>query len=379
MISYRVVYRCSLAFLSVLCCAHSAWAESCQATSTRYAMWLTGADPQSLAADWLTRLTRPDTESFPEPAEIYGSNTYRKVLDNGWILMFLPQQAGWSLRIYDKEPDLGGVDLTSITPPFSGSSPNTRDVFGWHFRNRANTATNTGDVNAPQHFRPFAFSTSLIGTGGFKPGTNSDEPGFLQPDAEGRGWLKILDFGLADLEEGQQARMNYLKFEGCITWPKSAQVISDERLMTTHEYVDPEIEKFGRCGLDLDVYQLNARILPRSVSGDFDGDGALDELIQVTERSGRGHDLALCRAGTWIHSLRSIDDKDDFQHTLSALESWRVVPADFAKPGAHGGEARWPDADGDVLVLERIEKTMYLVFMENGVLQTRRVYRYVEP
>lgn len=363
----------------LLCCVHNAGAESCQTTETRYAMWLNGADPESVPSDWFTRLTRPVPAADPEPAEIYGLHTYKRVLDNGWILMLLPQRFGWSLRIYDTDPGNGGVDLTSITPPFSGSLPNTRDIFGWHFRNRANTAANTGDLNAPQSLRPFAFSAALIGTGGFKPGTNADEPRFSSGQGEGRGWLRILDFGLADLAKGQQARMNYLKFDGCITWPKSTQVVKEERFLTTGEYAAPEIEKIGRCGLDLDAYQLSARILPRSVSGDLDGDRALDELVQVTQRSGHAHDLVLCRAGTWIDHLRDIDDNVDYQHTLSALESWRVVPGDFAKPGARGGETRWPNADGDVLVLERIEKAMFLVFMQDGALKTQRVYRYIEP
>lgn len=36
----------------------------------------------------------------------------------------------------------------------------------------------------------------------------------------GRGELFIEDYGLADLKEGQKARMVYMKFKACISWLK---------------------------------------------------------------------------------------------------------------------------------------------------------------
>ena len=39
----------------------------------------------------------------------------------------------------------------------AGRDDNPRYVEAWHFRNRANTDPNEGDVNAPQHEREFAF------------------------------------------------------------------------------------------------------------------------------------------------------------------------------------------------------------------------------
>ena len=64
--------------------------------------------------------------------------------------------------------------------------------------------------------------------------------------------------------------------------------------------------------------------------------------------------------------------------TFDSLEAWRVVPRDH---GAFGyvDEPAWPDADGDVLVLERIEKEMTLLYWRDGTLHHQLVYRYVEP
>jgi hypothetical protein len=75
-----------------------------------------------------------------------------------------------------------------------------REIDGWHFRNADNTGPNTGDINAPQRERQFSF---------LLPGDTDV--------ASGAGSLVIADYGLADLEPGQQARMVYLRFDACLT------------------------------------------------------------------------------------------------------------------------------------------------------------------
>ncbi len=154
--------------------------------------------------------------------EIYGEHTFNQSFGEGWLFTLLPSKHGWSVRIYDAADSLS-VDLSSITPPHGGA-PNPRDIEGWHFRNADNTGANKGDVNAPQHDRLFFFSPGLAGTGGYRPSVNESEPRHYAPDPEdGLGWLKVVDFGLSDLESGQRARMTYLKFDACLTWPKSVQ------------------------------------------------------------------------------------------------------------------------------------------------------------
>ncbi|MEM1230471.1 MAG: hypothetical protein AAGI15_08045 [Pseudomonadota bacterium] len=303
------------------------------------------------------------------PIEVYGEHDYREPLPNGWTFALLRQRDGWSLRLFAASEGRSPVDLSSVTPPFRG--PNTRDLFGWHFRNADNTGPNAGAVNAPQHFRPFEFSPALIGTGGFKP---PPEITPQRPAADGRGWLAIDDLGLADLAPGSRARMNYLRATGCLTWPRSDAERRDFAFQTELTYADEAREIIGRCGLDLERFALRALVAPRHLSADFDGDGAMDDVMQIVDPVSGVSDVAICRAGTWLTRVGTLAPAPGIVHALSALERIAVVARDFASPGAPGGETTWPDAQGEVLVLERQEKSLYLVFMQRGQFQVRPVY-----
>lgn len=91
---------------------------------------------------------------------VAGERGFYQALQNGWIFALVRAENGWSLRLHDGEPVADAVDLTSLTPPLRGA-PNPRDVFGWHFRNAANTGPNEGDVNALQELRAFVISPAL--------------------------------------------------------------------------------------------------------------------------------------------------------------------------------------------------------------------------
>lgn len=343
--------------------ANAALPLDCQPSATRHAEWVTGrTDPET--GDWFTRLLRTDQPMPGGTAEIYGNHVYRQEMTNGWVFALLPHESGWQIRLFHRD---GGADLSASNPPLSAAVPNSRDIFGWHFRNADNSGPNDGSVNAPQLLRLFEFSPALVAEGA---------SGEAQPPNTGRGWLLIKEMGLTRLEQGQRARMNYLAFEACITWPREFDAAND----TTGDdpqYVAEEVEIMGKCGLDLARWTLHAQVLPRYLGGDFDGDGSLDDVVQVA--AGEHRDLALCRAGTWLHLLRQADASAVFQHAVQAMEQWRVVDGKFADPGAPGGDAVWPQADGDVLVIERLEKSMHLIYMQDGELGVTTVYRYVEP
>jgi hypothetical protein len=154
------------------------------------------------------------------PAEIHGDHDFVQRVARSWHFHLNRSEYGWVIALIHRDGKSGQVDLTGITPPYSGV-PNPREIHGWHFRNRDNSGPNRGDVNAPQHLRRFVFSRSLIGTGGFKPSTDPETPRYVEPDpSDGRGWLRIVDYGLSDLEPDQRARMTYLKFTACLTWPR---------------------------------------------------------------------------------------------------------------------------------------------------------------
>jgi len=174
-----------------------------------------------------------------------GEHDYLASVADKWIFLLEASRFGWDMRLRDKNK----MDLSQITAPFRGS--NSREIYGWHFRNAANTGKNTGDVNAPQHLRLFQFSPALSGTGGYRPPRPEPQPSISEPDPnQGRGLLTIRDFGLTDLEPGQQARMNYLKFHVCLTWPKTEEEIVEETNAKSPIFLDEEKEIMYGCGLD---------------------------------------------------------------------------------------------------------------------------------
>ncbi|MEQ9452619.1 MAG: hypothetical protein RJQ07_13630 [Pseudomonadales bacterium] len=362
--------------------ATHAAALSCTPTLDRHAHTL-GPRVSYGTEDWARQLVMP--AAVVTPIEVYGEQNYTEQLPNGWVFALLKQPHGWSLRLFDQAFGSGRVDLSMVNPPLRG--PNTRDLFGWHFRNADNSGPNNGEVNAPQALRPFEFAPALAGTAGIKPAPGSDQHSMATEQNPGRGWLRLLDYGLADLAPGEQARMNYLKAEGCLTWPRTESERRTFQFQTDTNYIDPEHEIMGKCGLDLKRYKLSANVAPRHLSGDFDGDGAGDDVMQVVDLETGQTDIALCRAGTWMTLLSTVaagkaqpdQQDDDLLHTITALERWQIVAPDFAPIDSPSGNTTWPQAAGDVLVIERIEKAMYLVFFADGQLTARQVFRYVEP
>lgn len=277
----------------------------------------------------------------------------------GWQLVFEPHAQGWRMRLYDG-PDPGDArDLSTVTPPRSASLPNPRDLFGWHFRNAANSGPNTGDVNAPQHLRGIFFSTALAGTGGYKPAPAA--PTHLPPDpGDGRGWLRITDMTLSPPEPGARAVMTSARLDLCLTWPRQDDTPEDREIM-------------GACGLDLGQWALSEQISPRLLGGDFDRDGAHDHAGLVRHRGDGRAALALCRAGTWLDLL----DGDPLPPGLAPqLEAWRRLPRDHG-PLGYVGEPPWPAAEGDLIALERVEKSLHLLYRAGGTWRVQQVYRLV--
>lgn len=301
---------------------------------------------------------------FNEVALADGAARRLPVAGTGWHLVFLPHPHGWQVRLHDGPAPGDARDLSAVTPPFAASLPNPRDIFGWHFRNAANTGPNTGDVNAPQHRRDFFFATALAGTGGYKPAPGA--PAHLPPDPEdGLGWLRIGDMVLSPPEPGARAVLRAARVEVCLTWPRSAT--------TTNANTAPEDrEIMGACGLDLDRWRLADAPEPRLLGGDFDGDGAHDHAALVRDAEGAAA-LAVCRAGTWLEMLAPAPLPGGL---LPRVEAWRTLPRDHG-PLGYVDEPPWPEAEGDLIALERIEKSLHLVYRAGGEWRGQQVYRLV--
>ncbi len=351
----------------ITCAAQAQSPLACEATSERHAFLLPAA---------ATEAGLQATDGI----EIFGDNEFVASMPNGWQFTLPRTDHGWAIRVYDQPYRNGRVDLSAVTPPFH-TAVNPRDIAGWHFRNRANTGPNLGEVNAPQRVRQFQFDGALAGTGGLRVSALT-EP--VSADA-GRGVLNIIDFELTDPQPGVKAGMTYLKFQACLTWPRLSE--AEERARAAeHErrareldaqvlaFSEEELETFGTCGLDFSRYKLEARVAPRLLGLDIDGDGAHDEVAQVARLQDDRRGLALCRAGTWLQLL-GFDEAFDAptRHLISAMESWRVVAHDH---GAFGyvDEAAWPETVGDVLLVERIEKGMAIFYWRDAAVHTQKVY-----
>lgn len=241
--------------------------------------------------------------------------------------------------------------------------PSPLELHGWHFRNADNSGPNTGEINAPQHERRFAFAA---------PGEGEM--------LSGLGRLTVRDYGLGDLEPGQRARMVYLRFDACLMWPKTEAEIRAEADFASLEFLPEEREIMRGCGLD-PAYALEARFPPRMLGGDFDGDDALDHAAFVRRVSDGRRGVAVCRAGTWIDVL-GVDGpvpgspmEDGY---FDRVETWAVSTMEDVADG-WTGEGPRPQTAGDVLVLERVEKALYSVYWDGTGFRSHQHYRYVEP
>jgi len=351
----------NVALLLVVCPFVSALGQVCEPTPQNHAVRIVAQDGRG----------NPPA-GFPE---VWGDSSFYRTLENGWVFALVRAENGWSIRLYEGEPVGDAVDLTTLTPPLRGA-PNPRDIFGWHFRNKDNTAPNNGEVNAPQEMRAFVISPGLQGTAGLRPSDGLQGAG---PE-DGIGWLRIIDFGLANPVPGRAARMNYLKFDACLSWPRTDAETSRLLDRASLDYIDAERELFGSCGLDLQAFELAARHLPRTLGGDIDGDGSLDEVAQVQRLSDGTYGIAICRAGTWLRLLGFETSPIGGVRAGYAgeVEAWQWVTPGGDVP-RHIAGYELPEADADILVLERIEKEAVLVYWKDGRMQLGRLYHHVEP
>jgi len=147
---------------------------------------------------------------------------FEQPIGDGLVFRLAPDLHGWTIGVVAAgrpDEDFAGV----ATPPYRGT--NTRHLEGWHFRNRANTGPNEGDVNAPQHERDFAF---VLTTADYRRAGQAVD-GLLwgaRPEADlqrlretleqvsrGRGLLRITGSGLGNLVPGAQAWFEWMTFD----------------------------------------------------------------------------------------------------------------------------------------------------------------------
>ncbi len=290
--------------------------------------------------------------------EVAGPRQFATDLGNGWTFVLSPAAHGWDINVLDAR----GFDLALANPPLH-SETNARHLHGWHFRNAANTGPNRGDINAPQRERRFLLGDASDGSIG----------------SAGLGWLSIVDFGLADLDPGDRARMVYLHFNACIMTPKSEDERAREADAASPVYIDEEMELIRTCGLDL-AYRPHAWVLPRMLNGDFDGDDAHDFAVPIVREADGQYGMAICRAGTWT-SIHGMDDgppgSDLSPGYFNQIEAWRVGPRETLT--RYDGDTGLPAGPGDVITIERIEKSAYSLYWAGAGFRSHHHYTMVEP
>ena len=292
--------------------------------------------------------------------EVAGNRDYNEYMEGpGWTFQLKRAAHGWDVRLLDEN----GLDLTQMTPPLRGA-PNPRELYGWHFRNADNTGPNAGDVNAPQKLRLFGFEPALTGTGGYKP---SNTQGVDPENQPGRGALTVRDMGLADLEPGKQARMNYLKFDVCMTWPKTdrekQREAEETARMTELRKVTPELIEFmGSCGLDYELYQITPFLTPVDLGGDFDGDDSHDQAVPIIRKTDGKRGVFMCRALTYgkVLGMSGLMGKHLSADYFDHIDWWSLHPKGEIGQGA--GEGPPPQMLGDAITIGKEESSSAIIY-----------------
>jgi len=107
-----------------------------------------------------------------------------------------------------RDPKRPDEDLARFTPAFN-SLPDQRCLEGWHFRNERNTGPNKGTVNAPQLVREFYFSPEV----GLSMEYPLSERQYQRMIKQGRGVFTITEMKLGNLQPGQTATIQTMKFK----------------------------------------------------------------------------------------------------------------------------------------------------------------------
>ena len=282
--------------------------------------------------------------------ELAAGEAASTTIGRDWQLTFEPADHGWDLRLRDA----GGIDLTAVTPPLRGA-PNPRELYGWHFRNKDNTGPNTGEVNAPQERRFFVFDPTLSETGAFDPTTAAD---FDPKAAKGRGVLTVLDFGLADLEPGEQARFVLLKFHLCLSWPETEEALAETG------YTREEKELFTACGLQ-EPLALSAFIRPKMIFADFDGTVEPDIAAPVADMKTGKRAIAICRDGDKLDLIGYDAGIGELvPDYLDRITAWQPTQPGPAPQGAN--EMTPPVLEGEGILIGKEDSSSVLVYWHRG-------------
>jgi hypothetical protein len=142
--------------------------------------------------------------------EVSRGAPFKRDLWDGLRFELEPIDLGWEIVVRDTARP--GENLARLTPPFH-FVPNPRMIEGWHFRNKANTGPNRGDVNAPGASRDFIFSRQVgRSIQGPDASQNATEEEVERVGNEGRGVLTIEEMKIGAAGPGERAGMESMRF-----------------------------------------------------------------------------------------------------------------------------------------------------------------------
>lgn len=209
----------------------------------------------------------------------------------------VPTDHGWRVQMFDAD----GTGLPVFAAPIRPVETNPLNIAGWHFRNRDNTAPNTGDVNAPQHHRRFAFGTLAAYP---ETGPELSAPGVTAEGLGGLGELVVSAFRLTPPERGTRAAFVSLEFSVCLVWQGGGDRLDPIAVADPGIAYATVVSAMIGCGLDLALYELSDRMSHGREGGqnpwlepDMDGDNIPDLVVPVTRRSDQAPGLAICLLG----------------------------------------------------------------------------------
>ncbi len=292
---------------------------------------------------------RPGASVAEFEGEASARRPFQQAFGPGLVFHLLPSDFGFRIAVRDER----GEDISRLTPPLRGV--NARFLDGWHFRNRDNTGANDGSVNAPQTKRGFIFSPEV----GRSLGVGPRSPVWAEIERiseTGRGELEVLDYGLADLEPGQRARLVWLSFRVCLEWNPGIE---------TRNTLFPAdvITDFQGCGLAKDL-QLSGHMTPRFFEADFDGDGSLDRVAPVRRVKDGKRALAFCHPETQRLFLVGLQQAlgEMVPEYLDRIDWWDLYRRPVAAQGASGDPP--PVLHGEALTIGIAEVSSILIYWQ---------------
>ncbi|MFH1145174.1 MAG: hypothetical protein V1774_11575 [Candidatus Eisenbacteria bacterium] len=160
----------------------------------------------------------PDRARVTWTGELRAGEIFERAFDSALLFRLEPLGTGWLIAVRERGRD---EDLARLTPPLHGPL-NPRSIEGWQFRNAANTGPNEAgeqNVNAPGESRTVIFSPEVGRTIDGPNATSQPTPVDIEAVRRfGEGTLEILEYRLTNLDPGEQAGMEWMRFEVELTW-----------------------------------------------------------------------------------------------------------------------------------------------------------------